>query len=97
MGRRTEENKITREEIARISEENNWSYCFLSFPGCQGEAAAPAHRHERRWYYDKPQGSLALVEQWIPACTRCHHTLDKVMTKEQREWVFSKIRGVETI
>lgn len=58
---------------------------FLSF----------AHRHKRRWYYDKPVKLLWDFNQVIIACILCHNDIEK--SKELTEQTFLKLRGDEKL
>ena len=88
-------NKKARDKIAKICEKNDWRWCWFGFEKCMMEAHAPAHRHERAWYYDKPDKTLWDINQWMPSCQSCHHEIDKELSKEYREAIFIKLRGKE--
>jgi len=53
-----------------------------------------AHRHERYWYYSKPE-LLSKLEQTLLACSTCHQKMDN--DKELREEIFMRLRGDEII
>lgn len=79
-------NKKARIKIAEISEKYNLTRCAIGLKGCSGEANHPAHRHKRKWYYDKPEELLWDINEWIPACINCHMKIEK--DKELTEKVF---------
>lgn len=81
-------NAKARRKIAEISKKNDWTRCFIKLSGCTYEANAPAHRHKRRWYYDKPDELLWDVSEWMPACISCHQKIEN--DKELTEKVFNK-------
>lgn len=93
MGKRTPINKKARIEIAKICEQNDWHLCRAMLDGCMGEAYAPAHRHKRVWYYDKPEELLWDVKQWIEICPNCDHKTE--YNRDLLEEIFLRERGGE--
>lgn len=89
----TQINRQQRKKIAKLCKENSWTRCRFMLPGCSGEANDPVHRHERNWYKGKDPALLSNTKQWLPGCRNCHHTLDNIMTKAEREEIFKKLVG----
>ena len=81
-------NKKARKKIAEICRDNDWLYCKIRLDGCMGQAHAPAHKHKRRWCYDKPDEMLWALDQWLPACTFCHNKIE--FNKELTKKVFER-------
>lgn len=94
IGRVGKANLVARQKIAEICEYEQLTRCLLRFDVCTGEANDPAHRHPRVWYRRKPE-LLYDKKQWIEACRSCHYHLDNVLSAEESENVFMKIRGEE--
>lgn len=90
---RTKINAKANREIKKICQKNDWRFCQINLDGCAGEAHAPAHRHKRVWYYDKPDYLLWDVGQWLPACQNCHVKIES--DKELTEKIFFEKRGDE--
>lgn len=86
-------NQRARKHIADYCRINNITRCLLKQKGCMGEAGGAAHRHKRRWYYNKPVEALWDLNQWVPACTNCHNAIefDANLTKQ----LFLELRGVD--
>jgi len=86
-------NQRARKHIADYCRTNNITRCEIKLKVCMGEAGGAAHRHKRRWYYDKPIEALWDINQWLPACAHCHEIIefDADLTKQ----VFLKLRGVD--
>lgn len=53
-----------------------------------------AHRHKRKWYYDKPNELLWDFNQVIIVCLICHDKMEK--DSELTEQKFMSLRGEET-
>jgi len=87
---RTSLNHKARQKIAEISQRLNLTRCEAKLTGCMGEAHAPAHRHKRRWYYDKPDEMLWDINQWIGCCQACHQEME--YNEETNKRVFEKNR-----
>lgn len=91
---RTAINKKANREIKKQLDETKM-YCW----NCHGETRVDtvwltiAHRHKRRYYYDKPDELLWHSSQWIIVCITCHRLMeeDKKLTEE----IFLKLRGQE--
>jgi len=61
-------------------------------PGCQ--ILDPAHRHERRDYYARPE--MLWTKNQVIICGRQHHQeMDR--NKELREQIFIKLRGKDEL
>ena len=88
---RTAINKRANKEIARIVRDKNINFCQIHLPGCNGLFLAAAHRHDRRWYYDKPDELLWDESQWMLGCQYCHTKIDH--DKELREKIFLREGG----
>lgn len=86
-------NQKARKKIAELAEQNNLSRCELKLAGCMGDAHAPAHRHKRSWYYDKPEHYLYDLNQWVAACTNCHLKIE--FDRELTMSLFNQLRGKE--
>ena len=52
-----------------------------------------AHRHKRKWYYDKPDEMLWNLKQVILACLICHDKMEK--DSKLTEEIFMRLRGKE--
>jgi hypothetical protein len=85
-------NRKARQKIAQYCQDNGISRCELKLAGCMGEAHAPAHRHKRRWYYDKPPELLWDRSEWRASCQACHsqqefsqEITDQIWTKKDTD------------
>lgn len=87
---RTAINSKARKKIAQISQDNDWRWCQIQLPGCAGEANAPAHKHKRVWYYDKPDELLWDIKEWVPSCNICHSKIEH--NKELTTQIFERLR-----
>jgi hypothetical protein len=93
---KSDKNKQARRYIAQISEKHNITSCEIRLNGCLNTfGIAPAHRHKRRWYLDKPDFYLWNLNQWVAACQYCHNKIehDSDLTKE----VFNRLRGIDEV
>jgi hypothetical protein len=88
-------NQFARKKIAQYCEANNMTNCELGLvDSCYVEAHAPAHRHPRVWYRSCPEKLYDPI-QWVPACTNCHNYLDNVLSADESEEIFLRLRGPE--
>jgi hypothetical protein len=79
-----------RPKIIQMFIEKGITRCELMLDGCLGDfALAPAHRHKRGWYYERPE-LLGDFFEVVLACVNCHDKIefDKKLTEE----MFIKIR-----
>lgn len=87
-------NQKARKKIAAIAMDLNLNRCEVRLPGCMSTfGIAPAHRHKRVWYYDKPDEMLWDYNQWVAACQFCHHQMEA--DKELTGQVFERLRQNE--
>ena len=59
--------------------------CEMRLPGCTGDYNLTfAHKHKRRWYYDKPDETLWKRSEWRLSCMHCHELqeYDKNITNQ---------------
>lgn len=87
---RSKVNKKANREIKKQAVERNIFRCEIC---CSTNWITIAHRHKRRWYYDKPDELLWDYNQWIIACIDCHSKIEK--NKELTEKIFLENRGKE--
>ena len=91
---RTKVNRKANKEIAKQAEARGINYCEIGLSGClRTWFLQPAHRHKRRWYYDKPDKLLWDYKQWVVGCQKCHVEIE--VDKELTEKIFLKLRGKE--
>lgn len=88
---RTKVNAKARRKIAAIAQEKQLVRCEVKLGGCMLNAHAPAHRHKRVWYYDKPDELLWNFNQWLAACQACHNILEGDAQLTAR--IFEQLRG----
>jgi len=83
--------KIRKEVVIPMFKEKGIESCELRFIGCTGKLFTGfAHRHERSWYYCKPD-ALGDFNQILLICSTCHLILDT--RKELKEMKFKELRG----
>ena len=95
ISRRTKYWIKCREELKKEFERRGIIRCECQFPRCHNNNFLGfAHRHKRRWYYDKPE-LLKSFNQVILACNQCHNRLEQ--SRELTELTFKRLRGNESI
>jgi hypothetical protein len=90
---RTKINKQANRELKKLFIEKEINYCEADVSIlCINSWLTFAHRHKRRFYYNKPE-LLKDFKQVILSCINCHQILegDKVLT----ETTFMRLRGDE--
>ena len=92
---RTKINQKANREIKKLFEEKKvYGICEVHLSNCLGNMFLTyAHRHKRRWYYDKPDELLWDFKQVILLCVHCHEILEK--DKQLTEQIFLQVRGEE--
>jgi hypothetical protein len=77
MSNRTTINKKANREIKQQVQDLELSRCEINLPECMNTfGLGAAHRHKRRWYYDKPAELLWNRSQWVLACAHCHQVIE---------------------
>lgn len=83
--KRTTVNQRANREMKQYCIEHGIVSCELRLGDCTGSYGLTfAHRHKRRWYYDKPVSWLWRRDQWRLACLNCHQQIeyDKELTEK---------------
>jgi hypothetical protein len=94
MNRIALNNKASR-ELNKLFSEKGVRWCELQLSKCNNFCLSYAHRHKRRWYYDKPDHLLWDHDQVAISCANCHEMIEK--NKELTESTFLRVRGEEKI
>lgn len=84
--------KINRKKY----EERGISTCEVNLLGiCDGLFPGIAHRHNRVWYrrFENPLEMLTDDKQTLCSCNKCHTYMDQNL--EERERIFTELRGPE--
>jgi hypothetical protein len=88
---RTKINKIANSKLRILFYDKEIYLCEARLNGCQYDwILSFAHRHKRRWYYDKPDKLLWDFGQVILCCLHCHEILEK--DSKLTEEIFTKLR-----
>lgn len=89
--KRTKLNIIANRELKKIFEQKGIFNCELNLEGCNNYPLSFAHKHKRRWYYDKPDSQLWDFNEVVLSCINCHEKIEKssILTRE----IFEKLRG----
>jgi hypothetical protein len=65
-----------RKKLKVLFESLGITHCEIMLPGCWfNNALGFAHRHKRKWYYDKPE-LLGDFNQVLLACNICHDKIE---------------------
>jgi len=77
-------------KLTKEFESKGVTTCEIRLPGCWiNNTLGFAHKHKRRWYYDKPE-LLGDFNQVLLACTSCHQKIEN--NKNLTELLFKKLR-----
>jgi len=85
---RTQLNKIANEKLSKLWLEKGIQECERC---CTPFNLTNAHRHKRRYYYDKPNELLWDYNQVIRLCLKCHMKIEH--NKGATKKLFNKLRG----
>lgn len=81
-------NQRAVKEMKKYCVEHEINSCELHLPGCHGNYVLTfAHRHKRRWYYDKPVSRLWERSEWRLACLHCHQLIEYDSDLLERIWM----------
>ena len=93
---RTAINKKANEKLHKMFWDLGISWCEIGLIGCLNTwMLSYAHRHNRIWYYDKPDELLWSRKQVLLGCQHCHDIIDNKMSKEDKEKIFLNLLGKE--
>lgn len=98
-------NLDARRKIATQCFELGIEYCEINFPGCMNNfGVAPAHRHKRVFYINKP-GLLEDRSEWLVLDVRCHDMIEcsKELTEivfgitKDKDYIYDEQRAIEAL
>ncbi len=97
LGKRGRKNRGANEILKGIYRDKGITYCELGASDHFNRTCTNniylgfAHRHKRRWYYDKPDSLISSFSQTLLLCTNCHQRIE--YDRELSESVFNELRG----